>query len=53
METQVVLKAASGEDLGAIGKIKVRGFLDGQKVEFEAILATKVKKCLLSGIRLR
>jgi hypothetical protein len=48
-----VLGTASGEDLGAIGKITVRGFLEGQKAEFEAIAATKVRKCLLSGIRLR
>ncbi len=42
IESDAALKTASGEDLGAIGKINVRGFLDGQRVEFEAILATKV-----------
>ncbi len=50
MDTPIVLGTASGEDRGAIGKITVRGFLEGQKVEFEAIVAAKVKKRLLSGI---
>ncbi len=53
VESGVALKTASGEDLEAIGKIRVRGFLDGQRVELEAILATKVQRCLLSGIKLR
>ncbi len=37
IDSDVVLKTASGEDLGASEKIKVRGFLDEQRVEFEAI----------------
>ncbi len=53
IESDVALKAASGEDLGAIGKIKVRGFLDGQRAELETAQATKVHRCLLSGIKLR
>ncbi len=48
-----MLKTASGEDLGAIGKIKVRDCLDGQRVEFEATLATKVQRFLLSDTKLR
>ncbi len=52
-ESDVLLKTAIGEDLEAIGKIKVRGYLDGQRVEFEAMLAEDVQRCLLSGIMLR
>ncbi len=43
IESNVVWKTASGEDLEAVGKIKVRGFLAGERVEFQAILATKVQ----------
>ena len=52
-ETKVKLTTASGEDLGAFGTVKVRGFLNGQRVEFEAVVATKAQKCLLSGVKLR
>ena len=52
-ETKVKLTTASGEDLGALGTVKVRGFLNGQRVEFEAVVATKAQKCLLSGVKLR
>ncbi len=48
-----MLGTASGEDLGATGKITIRRFPEGQKVEFQAIVATKVKKRLLSCTRLR
>ena len=52
-ETKVKLTTASGEDLGAVGTVRIRGHLEGHKVEFEAVVATKVKKCLLSGVKLR
>ncbi len=47
-ESQAVLRTASGEKLGAIGKVHGRTFLEEQRVEFETIPATKVKKCLLT-----
>ena len=52
-ETKVKLTTASGEDLGALGTVKVRGFLSGQRVEFEAVVARKAHKCLLRGVKLR
>ena len=52
-ETKVKLTTASGEDLGALGTVKVRGCLKGQRVDFEAVVATKAQKCLLSGVKLR
>ena len=52
-ESQVVLGTASGDNLGAVGKVHARDFLEGQHVELEATLVTKVKKCLLSGVKLR
>ena len=33
--------------------MKARGFLNGQRVEFEAVVATKAQKRLLSGVKLR
>ncbi len=52
-ETKVKLMTASGEDLGALGTVKVRAWLNGHQVEFEAVLATKAQKCLFSGVKLR
>ena len=51
--TSVVLGSASGENLEAIGALKVRAWADDQKVELDVIVAERVKRCLLSGTRLR
>jgi hypothetical protein len=52
-ETKVTLGTASGNDLGAIGKVHIKVWLEDQTAEFDALLATKARKCLLSGIKLR
>ena len=51
--TDLTLRAAGGEDLGVIGTVVIRGYIGKHRVIFEAALSTKVKKCLLSGIKLR
>ncbi len=52
-ETKVKLTTASGEDLGALGIVKVRGFLSGHRVDFEEVVATKAQKCMLGWVKLR
>ena len=49
----VTLRGANGQDLGAMGKVLVRNFIGGTKVQFIATVAKDARRCLLSGTQLR
>ena len=51
--TNVTLRGANGQDLGAMGEVQVRGLIDKIKVHFKAVVARDARRCLLSGIQLR
>ena len=51
--TRVMLSGANGQNLGAMGEVHVRGFIGKIKVQFTAVVARDVRRCLLSGTQLR
>ena len=51
--TQVALRGANGQDLGAMGEVQVKGFFGKIKVQFTAVVARDARRCLLSGTQLR
>ena len=51
--TNVTLRGANGQDLGAMVEVQVRGFIGKIKVQFTAVVARDARRCLLSGTQLR
>ena len=49
----MMLRRASGQDLGASGTLVVRGFPSSVKVQFRVVAAPDARRCLLSGTQLR
>ena len=45
--TKILLRGASGQDLGAIGEVQVRGFIGKIKVQFTAVVERDGRRCLL------
>ena len=52
-KTTTKLNTTSGEDLDVLGQVRVQFELQGYIIELDAIVSSKAKRCLLSGIRLR
>ena len=51
--TNVSLRGANGQDLGAMGEVQVGCFIGKIKVQFTAVAARDARRCLLGGTKLR
>ena len=51
--TNVTLRGANGQDLGAMGEVQVRYFIEKIKVQFTAVVTRDARRCFLSGTQLR
>ena len=47
-KTRMCLTTSCGEDIGVRGKVRVRCYLEGNRMEFTAFLVTSFKDCLIS-----
>ena len=51
--TNVTLRGANGQDLGAVGEVQVRDFIEKRQVQFKTVVARDARRCLLRGRQLR